>query len=38
MKNKKIIFFGFFQESMEKCRKIVKNDETGSYIAEKGPN
>ena len=35
MKKRKIIFFGFFQENMEKCRKKVKNDEKGSYIAKK---
>ena len=33
-----MIFSGFLPENMEKCRKKVKNDEKGSYIAEKSHN
>ena len=37
-KIRKTIFFGFVQKIVEKCRKKVKNNEKGSYIAEKGHN
>ena len=35
-KMRKIIFCGFFSEKNRKMSKKVKNDENGSYIAEKG--
>ena len=38
MKNKKILFFGFFAEKYGKMSKKVENDENGSDIDEKGQN